>query len=422
MIYGRASILGAWALFWACTQSPGEPAVRAEAPSPSDRLVWHVETRDGRVLDTSGAEIAVNPASVVKVATTLWALEHLGPDHRFQTRFTGRGPFDPESGVLDGDLLVFGGGDPDFHVDNVYLVARALNRSGLRAVRGRLLVDETFWIGWEGGSKRRTPSAGRRANLMATRLREALDPARWSRATRRDMEAVAARRDDPTDPPEVVIHGGVGTHGERAPASVWLVHRSNRLRHTLERFNAYSNNDIERFAVTLGSAKEMTAMLAERWQLPNSTLRFESLSGLGSNRMTARRVVRLLRDLESTSRRFDMELDDLLPVAGCEPGTLRNYRGLPAGSVVAKTGTLARTDDGIAILAGLVRTRNGDRFFCVAAPGAGDRLAPARRDEVEWLLGRIARDGGARAVGCGPASGHSDDDAQTETFIGRETD
>ena len=46
-------------------------------------LVWHWEGAG-----SSGGhqeDVAINPASVVKLATTLWALETLGPDHRFRT-------------------------------------------------------------------------------------------------------------------------------------------------------------------------------------------------------------------------------------------------------------------------------------------------------------------------------------------------
>jgi len=160
---------------------PGPPAVRAHrgwvvasilvgaltAPiAESVPLVWHVESEDGVALDARDADSPINPASLTKVATSLWALERLGPDHRFGTRFASSATLDPSTGVLEGDLVVLGSGDPDFHVENAYLVARALNDLGLRTVRGRLLVDETFWIGWEGGSERRETDGERRMELL----------------------------------------------------------------------------------------------------------------------------------------------------------------------------------------------------------------------------------------------------------------
>ena len=399
------------------------PAV-AQAPSPDESgpvvgLVWHVESADGRALDSRDADAPINPASVIKVATSLWALERLGPDHRFETRFAARGPVDPQTGVLDGDLLVFGGGDPDFHVENAYLVAQALNRGGLRSVRGRLLVDERLWVGWEGGSGRKTRSAERRATTMASRLRDALDPGRWNRRTRLLLGEFASRRGIEADPPRVSIEGGLGYHAEPTPEAVLVVHRSNPLRRTLKRFNAYSNNDIERLGRSLGSPDDLAAALAKRWAVSPATLRLETLSGLGSNRMTPRQVVRLLRDLDRTCRRLGLRVEDLLPAAGCDPGTLERFPDLEAqaaGALVAKTGTLVRTDGGIAAIAGLARTAEGDRLFCVAAPRSGGRLARAREAEERWVLNLIARHGGARPGACGDAVGYSDDDARADTI------
>jgi gamma-glutamyltranspeptidase/glutathione hydrolase len=390
-------------------------APSADAAGTDLRLVWHVENAEGRVLDSREADLPINPASVIKVATSLWALERLGPDHRFETRFAARGSFDPQTGVLDGDLLVFGGDDPDFHVENAYLVAQALNREGLRSVRGSLLVDEGFWIGWEGGSERKTRSAERRAATMATRLRDALDPGRWSRRTRHLLGEFASRRGLEGDPPRVSIEGGVGRHAEPSPEAVLIVHRSNPLRRTLKRFNAYSNNDIERLGPRLGSPDDLAATLATRWEVSPATLSLETLSGLGSNRMTPRHVVRLLRDLDRTCRRLGLRVEDLLPAAGCDPGTLERFPSLEAqapGALVAKTGTLARTDGGVAAIAGLARTAEGDRLFCVAAPRSGGRLARAREAEERWVLDLLAGQGGARPGACGDAVGYSDDDAR----------
>jgi len=117
--------------------------------------VWYAEGPGDRQFSSTDKDIPLNPASIVKVATSLWALETLGPAHRFETTFAVRGSLDRATGVLDGDLLVSGTGDPDFHVENAYLVARALNDLGIRQITGSLLVDELFWIGWEGGAEGR---------------------------------------------------------------------------------------------------------------------------------------------------------------------------------------------------------------------------------------------------------------------------
>ena len=93
-------------------------------PAPVD-LVWHVETLEGTILDSKRADEPINPASVVKVGTTLWALEALGPDARFETRVYARGAVDKARKTVLGDLVVQGGNDPDFHQENAFLMALA---------------------------------------------------------------------------------------------------------------------------------------------------------------------------------------------------------------------------------------------------------------------------------------------------------
>jgi len=58
----------------------------AGAASDQDRLVFHAETASGETVASQLADLPFNPASVVKVATSLWALESLGPDHRYSSR------------------------------------------------------------------------------------------------------------------------------------------------------------------------------------------------------------------------------------------------------------------------------------------------------------------------------------------------
>ena len=388
---------------------------RSGGAAETVRLVWHVETDDGRPIDGLDPDSPINPASLTKVATSLWALERLGPDHRFETRFASIASLDPSTGVLDGDLVVLGAGDPDFHVENAYLVARALNDLGLSTVRGRLLVDETFWIGWEGGSEKRETDPQRRATLMAARLRDAFDPARLTGDARQYLNEFIARRSIADDAPRVVVEGMPGAHVGLDSPSILLRHRSSSLKRILKRFDAYSNNDIERLGRQLGEGKDLVAFLAARWKVAPAMLAFESLSGLGVNRMTPRLVVRLLEDLDETLNGFGLRLEDVLPVVGCDPGTLTHFPQLAdeaAGVLVAKTGTLRKTDGGVAVLAGVAHTARGSMFFCVVAPGSGRKLARAREAQQRWVLDLIARHGGPRPRECGAAVGYSDDDAR----------
>jgi D-alanyl-D-alanine carboxypeptidase/D-alanyl-D-alanine-endopeptidase (penicillin-binding protein 4) len=378
----------------------------ALAADPYRGLVWHVESLDGTVIDSRKADEPINPASIVKLATTLWALEAHGPDQRLETAFVARGALDPETGVLDGDLIVIGGGDPDFHRENAFLVARALNDLGVRTIRGDLLVNSRFWIGWEGGASHRLNDPAARSSLMASRLRSALDRRRWDRATQRAWRELAARRQlGSALPPRVEVLGEFGPLDGASAGRALVVHRSKPLAVVLRRFNCYSNNDIERVAELGTTAGELAGRLVARWGLPARSITFETASGLGTNRLTPRQIVRLLRELRTTCERLGLDLATVLPVNGCDPGTLHMFPRLNdvkyAASLVGKTGTLPYTDDGVSVLAGLVRTVQGELLFSVVMPRAGRKLHWARSREEAWLLDLIAAHGGPNPGSCG---------------------
>jgi D-alanyl-D-alanine carboxypeptidase len=371
-------------------------------------LVWHVETLAGEPVESRLGDEPINPASVVKIATSLWALERLGPDFRYETRVFARGRVDREHRALQGDLVVVGSGDPDFHAENAFLVAQALNDLGIERVTGSLIVNKKFWMGWENGSEGREPDPIKRAVLMATRLRQALDPRRWNGPTRTIWRDFAARRDlAVAHPPRVIVAGGVGTDGDAAGGEMLVVHRSQPLAEILRRFNCYSNNDIERVAAGLGSVDELADLVATRCDVPRDEVQLETASGLGSNRLTPRIIVRLLREFRATCERLNVPLQSVLPVAGCDPGTVSRFFPLLASdpnttSVLGKTGTLTNTDGGVTVLAGFARTSRGDYVFCVAVPHAAGRIKGARRAEEQWVVDFLGQNGGAQPHACAP--------------------
>jgi D-alanyl-D-alanine carboxypeptidase/D-alanyl-D-alanine-endopeptidase (penicillin-binding protein 4) len=285
---------------------------------------------------------------------------------------------------------------------------------GIQRVSGPLVVASKFWMGWEGGSAGTNPDEPTRARLMATRLRKALDPGRWDRTTWSTWRAFAARRSlDAAHPPRVVILGGLEVETSPNGGDLVLVHRSNALESTLRRFNCYSNNDIERVGSALGTADELATALASRWGSDGGQVQLATTSGLGENRLTPRLVVRLLRDFRNEAEAHGRRVEDLLPVAGCDPGTVAAFfprltSNGNATSLVGKTGTLTSTDGGIAVLAGFVNTSQGEVLFCVAAPRAIGRLRTARRAEESWVLDLLAKQGGPRPRFCAPPLEDSD--------------
>src|SRR5581483_7491729 len=114
--------------------------IRSRGGSLSDQGVL-IQTLDGRTaLAEHNADIAFNPASVMKLATTLTALARLGPDYRFRTNFLADGTLDASAHKLNGDLVVEGAQDPMFSAQDAQEVAAELVRLGVTRVTGALRI------------------------------------------------------------------------------------------------------------------------------------------------------------------------------------------------------------------------------------------------------------------------------------------
>lgn len=97
-----------------------------------------VDGATGQVLESENADTALPPASVAKTFTALYALDQLGPQHRFETRLVATGPV--REGEIRGDLILLGGGDPVLDTDGLADLAAALSERGVRRISGRFLV------------------------------------------------------------------------------------------------------------------------------------------------------------------------------------------------------------------------------------------------------------------------------------------
>ena len=94
------------------------------------------------VLDINSAT-PLNPASTMKLLTTLAALEQLGPAFNWHTDLYALGPV--HDGTLAGDLLVRGGGDPYLLEDQVRNMLKALQRQGITRISGDLVLDTSYF-------------------------------------------------------------------------------------------------------------------------------------------------------------------------------------------------------------------------------------------------------------------------------------
>lgn len=89
------------------------------------------------------AKQAMNPASTMKLLTTYAALDMLGPAYTWKTEAYLDGEL--KDGVLQGDLILKGYGDPKFTIEQFWLWLSELRARGLREIRGDLVLDRSYF-------------------------------------------------------------------------------------------------------------------------------------------------------------------------------------------------------------------------------------------------------------------------------------
>ncbi|MEM8538345.1 MAG: D-alanyl-D-alanine carboxypeptidase/D-alanyl-D-alanine-endopeptidase [Pseudomonadota bacterium] len=109
-----------------------------EAGLSGQTVVYVTDLADGSVLADVDARVVLPPASVTKAVTALYAIEALGTDFRFTTGVYTTAPV--TDGILEGDIILAGGGNPNLVTDDLAALAQTLKETGLREVRGDFYV------------------------------------------------------------------------------------------------------------------------------------------------------------------------------------------------------------------------------------------------------------------------------------------
>lgn len=119
----------------------------------------------GDTLFNWNPDAALLPASTMKVFTSAMALDYLGPSHQFETQVLREGAVD-EQGVLYGDIVLRGAGDPSLgapeNANALRLLAREIAASGVKRVTGAVIGDGSAFDG------RRIPDGWRDRYLGAS--------------------------------------------------------------------------------------------------------------------------------------------------------------------------------------------------------------------------------------------------------------
>ncbi|MGC3981583.1 MAG: D-alanyl-D-alanine carboxypeptidase/D-alanyl-D-alanine-endopeptidase [Steroidobacteraceae bacterium] len=118
-------------------------ALKAQNIPASSLSVYAEELDSGEVLLLHNAELQRQPASTIKVLTTFVILDELGPAYTWKTRAYANGTL--KNGVLNGDLVLVGGGDPYMTSERWWSFVAELRQSGLKTITGDVVIDRSYF-------------------------------------------------------------------------------------------------------------------------------------------------------------------------------------------------------------------------------------------------------------------------------------
>jgi serine-type D-Ala-D-Ala carboxypeptidase/endopeptidase (penicillin-binding protein 4) len=341
-------------------------------------------------LATRHPDQALLPASNEKLLTAMGALELLDVSSTLGTRLVVTGPLD--EGVVHGDLVIVGGGDPTLRRTGGHSVAVLADRVravGIRQVTGSIVVDESRWDerreadGWL--TWHRPGYAGSLSALLveANRYRGdtgfLADPAP---ANGMLLRGALEQRG-------VTVGGGI-RHGQAPLGGIEIARLdSPPIRQLLHTMLMQSDNTIaealvkEIAAVTtdIGSTAGGLAAIEDRLRERCFAVEGTAFDGSGLSRQNSRSAREWRRLLQwARAQPWGAELAELLPLAG-RSGTLRSrLAGAPtAGNVRAKTGSIGPAR----ALSGYFTTAGGrDGVFSIVVNGNSPGAAVAAIDAL----------------------------------------
>jgi D-alanyl-D-alanine carboxypeptidase/D-alanyl-D-alanine-endopeptidase (penicillin-binding protein 4) len=193
-----------------------------------------IDLASGQVLAELNPDLPLIPASTVKLATAVAALDVLGPEHRFRTELLASGAI--EHGVLRGDLILRGGGDPLLDLADLLGLAVRLENAGIREVTGRFLIDDTALPRFSEIEPSQPPEASYNASIGALSVAFNRVHLAWWGGGRIDAAALPPLYEAQFEPasPALLPPGGVALKSSDERAVVWRVADRGRRRQITE--------------------------------------------------------------------------------------------------------------------------------------------------------------------------------------------
>jgi D-alanyl-D-alanine carboxypeptidase/D-alanyl-D-alanine-endopeptidase (penicillin-binding protein 4) len=320
---------------------------------------------DGQMVSSSHAELALRPASNVKIITSAVALEVLGADYTYTTEVKGT----LQNGVINGDLYLVGSGDPllssqwwngpntkypPFNVTSVETLAENIRAAGVTRIEGSVIGDasryDDEWYAPTWTSDVQFSEGGPVSALLVNDSREALD-----RSSNDPVVGAATVLTEALTAAGVTVAGapgeGVAPTDLPAVASVTSLPMTAVLQ---EMLTTSDNNTAEmvlkEIGVKAGGAGTREAGLAvvmstlQKWGVPTDAVVLVDGSGLSDdNRLTCASLLSVMQH-----QSIDDPIGQGMAVAGQQGGTLADaFVGTELEGVLrGKTGTLYNYADG----------------------------------------------------------------------------
>ena len=339
--------------------------------------LWDAGT--GKILERHHDDLPLVPASTTKAVTTYALLKTLKPEFTLETEVWG----DLKDGVVQGDLIFKGDGDPLLTSERIWMLARVLRKQGVERITGNIRLDQSAFdsqrepMGWENTSVDTLPPVlPLSVNFNRDEAgRIVADPERQSRETIHRILLETG----------IAIEGRLGGPGSPRKLMGWT---SPPLRSMVMDINKWSNNFmIEMLVRKFGAGswprgiKRIQAFYRTAFNLEPEAVRITDGSGLSKdNRLSARTLAIILR---GAYHDFEVgpEFVSSLKVIGGEPWELKVKDANLARRVRVKTGHLDR----VTSLCGYLQTLDGQvRVFAIVLNG------PCRDEDVWDQVSRWA--------------------------------
>jgi serine-type D-Ala-D-Ala carboxypeptidase/endopeptidase (penicillin-binding protein 4) len=110
---------------------------------PQDVAVYVQAVESKSPILSYNADKSMNPASVMKLVTTNAALDLLSPNYRWKTEIYRDGSL--KNGILDGNLIIKGYGDPSFKAQEFWRMLMSLQQAGIKEINGDFIIDKSFF-------------------------------------------------------------------------------------------------------------------------------------------------------------------------------------------------------------------------------------------------------------------------------------